>query len=512
LVAKGVLRPAYAYRYSAGAQSDKVELMSRRCWIEERVTLFNSSPPNEAELRKFLESCQKIFNIVGKLLIDRRVAESVGLNSSAAIKMEVAKWRLKLPIHDVLQTGLNIVVLGDAGAGKTTSLQMYALRNIADEGSLTVYTPLGRVVRVWSQANGRWQSTLDVPPLQEAIALFLSSLGTSLSGEELIGQLSSRRSAVLLDGIDEATKVAPWIVESIIRFAEKFIDVQVVASSRAASEYVESMPFIAISLLPFTPSQQKNFIERWFERNDYHVSRIEQHLVRNPVVAEVSRTPLLATILCVLQENEVPLPDSQLRLYEERMRLLLGDYDVYKKTTRLSSKRYYLEKISRKLAFYLHMAGKREEDKELLYVVAEKVANRELDREHARLAVDELLDPCSILVPMTEDGKIGFGHLVYQEYLVAKDLMNNPMKIPSLLSNPWWRGSLVLFSRMADEIKWLLLRPFVIRVNLRKARETIFEMISVRPPEEGLLLRDLFEEAIEADIKKKTYEDDWGPT
>jgi hypothetical protein len=51
----------------------------------------------------------------------------------------------------------------------------------------------------------------------------------------------------------------------------------------------------------------------------------------------------------------------------------------------------------------------------------------------------EIREPCQIVVPMDEEGGFGFGHLRFQEYLVAKkverwsfDDFREPMK------SSWW--------------------------------------------------------------------------
>lgn len=43
--------------------------------------------------------------------------------------------------------------------------------------------------------------------------------------------------------------------------------------------------------------------------------------------AEIIRNPLLATTLCVLAKNEIELPNTEITLYDERLKLLTGYYD-----------------------------------------------------------------------------------------------------------------------------------------------------------------------------------------
>ncbi len=70
--------------------------------------------------------------------------------------------------------------------------------------------------------------------------------------------------------------------------------------------------------------------------------------------------------MCVLQENNVPLPISEVRLYQEWLNLLTGVYDVYKEVKRIKSDRQHLVLLARKIAFRLHLKGMREENYENL--------------------------------------------------------------------------------------------------------------------------------------------------
>ena len=85
---------------------------------------------------------------------------------------------------------------------------------------------------------------------------------------------------------------------------------------------------------------------------------------------------------------------------------------------------------------------------------------------------------------MTEDGKFGFGHLRYQEYLVAQELLlNRGIDLISLLADPWWRGAFVLFAQMNENVHWLIeeavqrwfLKETGNITQLNRARETIMQ-------------------------------------
>lgn len=123
-----------------------------------------------------------------------------------------------------------------------------------------------------------------------------------------------------------------------------------------------------------------------------------------------------------------------------------------------------------------------------------------MKKETIERAVDELIDPCNVLVPMTEDGKFGFGHLRYQEYLVACELKyNRDVQIDKQIYQDWWRGALVLFSQMADSIEFIF-EWLAYSGNYEGANETVRAMLAVRGAEERDELSKIMEANVQQDI------------
>jgi len=84
-------------------------------------------------------------------------------------------------------------------------------------------------------------------------------------------------------------------------------------------------------------------------------------------VAFIIHNPLLSTILCILAKNDVDLPNTEIKLYNDRLKLLTGYYDRVKNIdSRIFSTPQTLEMLAQKLAFYLHTKGSRKEDKNSL--------------------------------------------------------------------------------------------------------------------------------------------------
>ena len=267
--------------------------------------------------------------------------------------------------------------------------------------------------------------------------------------------------------------------------ASRHPKVQIISSSRIVEKLVDHMPFFAVTLLPFTDEQQSQFFDLWFGGSSSdRRRRIARHLGASEEIRNIVRSPLLATILCVLAERDIELPNSEIHLYEERMKLLTGYYDLFKQVERrIESHTEELSLIARKLAFALHSREAKSADRCVMYDCAIDAVAGKMRADACRLAVDELADPCNVLLPMP-DGQLTFGHLRYQEFLAAQEIsMNRAIDVAPLLSSGWWRGVFVLFAKMSEGIDWIVDLASE-RLLPTSSRATLDAMIAVRPRNE----------------------------
>ena len=510
-ITKATSEPTYNVTIDGQQLADRFR--ERQGWLASQIRAFNDKEPSILSLRQFLYECEQLFEQVEETLADWRIAESVGVRRGQKYAKLAKFRRISISIHSIFDTGLNIAVLGEAGAGKTTSLQIYAKRRLEKdaESELTIFAPLARVVATLEAEDKSTQKDSPSVRLERGIGYYLCTLGLDITPAKLLQIFMQKRVLLLLDGIDEAIKRAPWILEAIRDLSERYPQSQIIVSSRMSGEYLQKIPFFGVTLLPFTNEQRKRFIEGWFREQDkIKIARILNHLNDFPGLGEIIRNPLLATILCVLADHDVPLPDSELRLYEERMRLLMGQYDIHKKAVRLNSLAHHLELVARKLGYILHKGGSRYAEPDVLTRRAVSALSDRMHSEQIVLAVTELVDPCNVLIPMTDDGQLGFGHLRYQEYLAACELRNNRgIAVGPLMFQSWWRGALTLFAQMTDEIEFII--DWVVkRGRISGAHETLEAMLKVRPQKERISLGELIEKHLQLDQfeEQEEYPDD----
>ncbi|MCS0590198.1 NACHT domain-containing protein [Massilia norwichensis] len=473
-------------------------ISEKRIWLSKGIA--NLSKVNSpAQVRDFFLACQRLFGVIERTLANKDLSDALGAKVRKDVPLSDLTERISMPLRKVFATGIHCAIFGEAGAGKTTTLHQYADYTAKNEceDELTLFLPLTRILT--EQASYSDEKTTAVQKLESSLGIYLAS-GRSYCSADVIDFIKGkRRVTFIFDGVDEVIKRTPWIVEAISGLEVIYKNCQIIISSRASGSYVNNIKYLAVTLLPFTDEQVSHFIDGWFVNDSELGGLVKAHISRTPALREIVRSPLLSTILCVLAEHNVPLPSSEPDMYKERLELLLGRYDMHKKTKRVESRQAVLETTARKLAFYLHSRTTRAASPAILQEVATRMCSKGPSSSEARrirVAVKELDDPCNILVPMTGDGDFGFGHLRHQEYLCARELCaNRGIDLAPLLSSPWWKGVLELFARMTDDVSYVI-SEIVTKdySNVTRYKDNLLAMIATRSRDERRHLSALIKE------------------
>jgi len=258
------------------------EVRNKRQWIEDKVKEYNARKPSSLELKAFFEKCTSIIDIASIIFNEQYFSffGCLGYEVNTVIRADFESTRFKLSLDQVFDTGLNIALLGEAGAGKTTSVEMYAY-NREDAKKIVILAPLGYVIQSGFKKKSKLSDAKEKYCLDEWIASYLVYMGIQISFPEFRFILENEKVVLLLDGLDEAIKLCPWLPEGINMLAEKYKNnVQIIVTSRMYGDYVDKIPFFAVTLLPFTIEQRDNFIKKWFEVEDSSSIKIQCRLVK----------------------------------------------------------------------------------------------------------------------------------------------------------------------------------------------------------------------------------------
>lgn len=332
--------------------------------------------------------------------------------------------------------------------------------------------------------------------LYNEVSKFLRPNQPGITSNYVRDQIANADQLVLvLDGIDEAGNLITWISDIIKKLRElKGEQFQVVASSRFSVPEIEEIGLFRIELLPFRRDQVIRFINSFLSKQTDLATEVVEHLKRHPGMYEVAQTPLMSTILCVLAQNGVVLPETKSALYQERFELLWGAYDTKKQVHRVKSSKACLEDVSKKSAYYLHSHGLRSFNRKDILHYLHETLTKKYRPDVISTAFAELERPCNVLLEKI-DGTVGFGHLSYQEYLVSAELYTNrSSELAAHLTDPWWRGVLVLAAMKAEDIGVIIEQRIMDSGDIGAAAETLKAMIEVANVGQkkilGSLLRD----------------------
>lgn len=442
-------------------------------------------------LRAFLLKTQETLSVL-------EILKELSQELSAFIRYEKTDSNLRDGISvspfTLFDTHYDIAVYGGAGAGKTTTLQMYAKKLIDDKYNDVIYLPLNRLINKNSIYKYIKKEEGEYDSYKQVLSLMLLSKGLDDTLDNMKKlDLSLRKNTklkLIIDGLDEVYNKTPHIVISINKFKERYKNIQLILSSRDCVSYISKIKFLGVTLLPFTSIQLKGFIESWFKNSQDEADNLIKNIDENGLY-EIVKTPLLATLLCILKKNGIATPSTEMEIFSRRIKLLCGEYDNYKTIKRTSLDSSMLEKAAIKIAFQMHSKNKRTETKENMCKYLRLDSSFPYDANTCKLVVDELINPSNIIHYDSLTETYSFGHLRFQEHLAALELKENRGRdILQLLSKDWWRGTLCLYAQACD-FSGMIEEYYKTYDEVLSAITTFKEMVKHRPSNERKMLNDL---------------------
>jgi hypothetical protein len=397
--------------------------------------------------------------------------------------------RLGACILGLLDSGVDVLVTGGAGSGKSTTLEIFAMRSdrLRALNEVVVFLPLAKVA-----APPLDKKLTPLDHLFSEIARIYRLKLPGVTSKNVMQRVDeARKLTIVFDGIDEAMQLITWLASVVDELRKRKDQVHIVTSSRFSVPELSERDFLRIELLPFRPEQVRRFVHDFLKDEVTLVTNVLSHLDANPSMFSVVKTPIMNTILCALAKSGVMLPSTRNALYKERFELLWGAYDAKKMVQRIKSRKECLEDVSKRVAYYLHTRHIRSAPRDDVAKYLVDSLSRKYAHHVIFTAFDELRVPCNVLLDEL-DGTLGFGHLSYQEYLVSEELYTNRQsEIVSHLGDPWWREVLVLIAMKTEDIGSILEDRILQSGVVGSARATLKAMIEVASPNQRSQLRKL---------------------
>lgn len=441
-----------------------------------------------------------------------------------------------LSIGETLAAHHNLAIIGAPGSGKTTLLRYLALtfarqhageRLSLDEDRLPLLITLRDFNRFLDnlKQNG---NLLDLGPqllpqfLNEHVQNIARHL--NLPHDFFSRQLDAHDCIMLFDGLDEVADPLKRgrAAEAIATFVRHYRGNRFVISSRPRGYEGEARQRLSAlctdcAIRDFDDEDMQAFATNWYtavtrERlGDNPNTQVEAqrqaedllHAIRaDERVKSLAHNPLLLSVLAMVHQRGVGLPQRRAELYDECTDMLLGYWDQVKGGEAArelasygeldrSEKRTLLEPI----ALWFHERGEQgvEAEKEELEQEIARHFQDIFGDEHARArrraaSFLKVIDARAGLLVERETGMYAFAHLTFQEYLAARAIADREDYTEYTLKHlhdPWWREVILLEVGHLSDVRHFGRRAQRFTTSLIKA------IRDANSPLEDILKRDL---------------------
>jgi predicted NACHT family NTPase len=433
----------------ASSPSEDIEAL-----VQKVRSHFNKTIQDEcANLRRFnplINRSMQSSNL-SSMYVQTEVNESQDYDSSG-FSQERESWK------KVVLRNTQLIVLGKPGAGKTTLIHYIALH--CDE---IEFQP--KLVPVFISLKTLVENVNHTDEIDILEYIYKKYCRSNISKQELESLLSHGRMLFLIDGLDEVLEEKISRVNSQIY---KLIDDiykqnRLIVSCRKEFQAYQSKTFarfVFVKIADFDRTQRNYFIKKWFDEvalipqpkpavkaNDL-IKKLDQP--ENKRIQELTDTPLLLHLICLIFQARGDLPSKRVDIYREAIDLLLEKWNKFNERL-LHIDIIEFKKLLRRIAAKTFETGKSYfEESEISPIIGDY---------HQFLDTTEVL---SGLIVKKGWRQYAFSHQTFQEYLTAEEFVISKQLLSQLIihiTEPRWREVFLLVAEMlmpadADDLLW----------------------------------------------------------
>lgn len=329
------------------------------------------------------------------------------------------------------------VFVGDPGAGKATLLKYLALKSAAKQLTSLPDFPIHIELNAFASsgyrdlldfASTRWDDRYGFPKaearayMEEALKCGQAFLLLDALDEAMVGANS-----------DEADASYKLVSEAIQNVATRYHQSPIVVTARKAGYYQHARltGFTELEVLDFRQQDIEQFIRQWFDsspRTRIHANADDliTKLSRNTRLQTLAANPLLLSLIVIVYEDQLELPEQRAELYRRCVEILLTKWDssrdiVRRRIFKPDKKLMLLKEI----AWHFHSRGQRYvAESELLNVIRGYLPKIGIDADQDIAILEEIAAENGLLKEQAHSW-YGFLHLTLQEYFVALYITDN---------------------------------------------------------------------------------------
>lgn len=374
------------------------------------------------------------------------------------------------------------IVVGDPGAGKTTLLKYLALKAVTKKDTKLPPIPIHVELSafIFDKQNDlllfaatAWQNRYGIPK-----SIALNCIKKSLEDKSAFFLLDALDEVASGNTIKDAENVYNFILQKINDLSSRYPDIIIVVTARKASYYQKPMRLVGFNEFAVLDFQQKDinqFVDQWFANNvqksKANADELKLKLEQNSRLLALAANPLLLSLITIVYQAELDLPDRRTELYKQCVDILFTKWDasrdiIRRREFKTDQKRQLMQEI----AWFFHTKGQRYfSETDLLQFISDFLPIIGLLREQSMALLQEIATENGLLKEQAK-GWYGFMHLTIQEYFVAQYVsINNEIgNIFPYRHEPWWEEVILLYAGLAADTS-LLIESLLNNINFRKS-------------------------------------------
>jgi NACHT domain len=345
----------------------------------------------------------------------------------------------ELPVQHVLRRKERLILMtGNAGAGKTTSLRRLALILVQEALASNEAKEIPVFLRALEivHSNGR---------LVDTAAMAASKLSAESSHCFSLKELQDGNVAVLIDGYDEVASEIKRdaLIERIREFHTSFPKCRLILTSRDytfARQLPEKLRFLRYNISPINLKQTEKIVARLSRGKGLQPEIANEMLRRLDNVHGMELNPLLVTVFVATSDySRQDIPANITELFKKFTEMMLGRWD----TSKGLSQQYH---APLKDFLLCRIACQMHESRVTSWPLTKfrKHIEQELEeRDHegdVDVLLEEILDRSGLVT--VQDDEIRFRHLLIQEFFAGRGI-SKPDFLHSVIHDSWWTKALV---------------------------------------------------------------------
>jgi len=334
----------------------------------------------------------------------------------------------KISIKDLLQhTENHISLLGQPGAGKTTSMKFIALNELNKEKKSYVFFLKFRELNY-----DLYKENIILNTLSELFSLTIEVKNPDTDNKNLIENvrkqfiiklLNEFEALLILDGFDEIpnSKLKVKIAKELSELFTKIQQTRIIVTSRTTEFNYSFERVEQYEIAPLSYEQIESFARKWLGDNNLS-NRFLKGIKSSPFFDTAVR-PINIAHLCAIFERTGKIPEKPKTIYKKIVNLLLEEWDEQRGINRNSL--YSNFEIDRKFDFLSALAFELSVSKNTVFDtnnLREAFDNIHLDfglkTNQRSIVIKEIESHTGLFVESGYD-KFEFSHKSIQEYLCA---------------------------------------------------------------------------------------------